>query len=123
MLFRSITEKIHDEQLSMQISRQSLKYSELHNLAMENLLQAKAEPYHGNYISDAVLKGGIHCNTLLNTSTGHIAELLIKNSNQGITEMKKTLNHNEEAGDKSVNLAKQLIDIESKNIEKLTKYL
>ena len=50
----TITEKIHDEQLSMQMSRQSLKYSELHNLAMENLLQAKAEPYHGNYISDAV---------------------------------------------------------------------
>ena len=40
-----------------------------------------------------------------------------------MTEIKKTLNHNEEAGDKSVNLAKQLIDIESKNIEKLTKYL
>ena len=37
--------------------------------------------------------------------------------------MKKTLKHNEEAGEKYVNLEKQLIDIEPKNIEKLTKYL
>ena len=70
-----------------------------------------------------MLKAGIHYNTMLNTSTGHIAEMMIQGSNSGILEMNKVLNHNEEAGDKPTALAKQLIDFEEKNIERLKKYL
>ncbi len=119
----TLSDKVYDDQLAMQVSRQSLKYSEIHNMAVEKLLQAKAELYHGNHLSDILLKGGIHYNTMLNTSTGHIAEMMIKNSNQGILSMNKALNHNEEAGEQSTNLAKQLIDFEEKNIARLKKYL
>lgn len=87
----TISDKVYDDQLAMQISRQALKYSEIHNRAVENLLQAKAEPYHANNLSDMMMKGAINYNTLLNTSTGHIAELLIKGSNMGVLEMKKAL--------------------------------
>lgn len=119
----TISDKVYDDQLAMQISRQALKYSEIHNRAVENLLQAKAEPYHANNLSDMMMKGAINYNTLLNTSTGHIAELLIKGSNMGVLEMKKVLNHNDEAGQRPVALAKELIDFEEKNVERLTKYL
>ena len=61
--------------------------------------------------------------TLLNTSTSHIAELLIKNSNQGIMDMNRILNRNEDAGEKPTMLAQQLISFEEKNVERLTKYL
>lgn len=119
----AISDKIFDEKLAEQVSRQALKYSELHNKAVENLLESKAEPYHASYLSDLKLKGGVQYNTLLNTSTSHIAELMIKGSSNGIVEMSKALNHNEEAGGSSAALAKQLIDFEEKNIETLKKYL
>lgn len=119
----TISDKVYDDQLALQMSRQALKYSEIHNRATENLLQGKAEPYRSNHLEDMVLKGGIHYNTMLNTSTGRIAELMIKNSNNGIVGMKKILNHNEEAGAKPTSLAKQLIEFEEKNIERMTKYL
>jgi len=119
----TISDKVHDNQLAMQISRQSLKYSEIRNQAVENLLQAKAEPYHGNHLEDIRLKGGIHYDTLLNTSTGRIAEVMIKNSNTGITQINKALNHNENAGEKPITLAKHLLDTEEKNIKNLKKYL
>lgn len=119
----AISDKIFDEKLSEQVSRQALKYSELHNKAMENLLESKAEPYHASALSDLKLKGGVQYNTLLNTSTAHIAELMIKGSNNGILEMSKALNHNEEAGERSTSLARQLIDFEEKNIATLKKYL
>lgn len=118
-----LSDKIYDDQLAMQISRQSLKYSQMRGEAVEKLLEAKAEPYHGNHLSDIMLKGGIQYNTLLNTSTSHIAEMMIKGSNNGIMELSKVLNHNEEAGERPVSLAKQLIDFEEKNIEHLKKYL
>ncbi len=119
----TISDKIYDDQLAMQVARQNMKYSELHNIALDQILRAKAQPYRTNHLSDMMLKAGIHYNTMLNTSTGHIAEMMIQGSNSGILEMNKVLNHNEEAGDKPTALAKQLIDFEEKNIERLKKYL
>ena len=119
----TISDKIYDDQLAMQVARQNMKYSELHNIALDQILKAKAQPYRTNHLSDMMLKAGIHYNTMLNTSTGHIAEMMIQGSNSGILEMNKVLYHNEEAGDKPTALAKQLIDFEEKNIERLKKYL
>lgn len=119
----TISDKIYDEQLARQVSRQYLKYSEIHNEASKQLLAAKAEPYHSTYFSDMMLKTGIHYNTLLNTSTGHIAEMMIKGSNNGILEMEKILKHNEEAGERSTMLAKQLIQFEEKSVAQLKAYL
>lgn len=119
----AISDKIYDDKLATQISRQSLKYSELHNEAMKHLIDAKAEPYHASNFSDMMLKAGIQYNTLLNTSTGHIAEMMIKGSNNGILEMEKILHHNQEAGQQPVALAKQLVDFEEKNVDRLKEYL
>lgn len=119
----TISDKIHDENLAMQISRQSLKYSELHNEAMKQLVEAKAEPYHNNFFADMMLKSGIHYNTMLNTSTGHIAELMIKGSNMGVLEMEKVLHHNTEAGERATTLGKQLVEFEEKNVKRLKDYL
>ena len=119
----TISDKVYDDQLAMQISWQSLKYSEIHNEAKKRLIAAKADTYHGNNLSDMMLKASIQYNTLLNTSTGHIAELMIKGSNMGVLEMEKVLNHNEDADMKTVALARQLIDFEEKNVQRLIKYL
>lgn len=119
----TISDKVYDDNLAIQISRQALKYSELHNEAAKQLVEAKAEPYHSSYFSDMMLKAGIHYNTLLNTSTGHIAELMIKGSNMGVLEMEKVLHHNADAGEQSTALAKQLLDFEEKNIKRLKDYL
>lgn len=119
----TISDKIYDDQLAMQVSRQNVKYSELHNMAVKQLLQAKAQPYQTSHMADFMLKAGIHMNTLLNTSTSHIAELMIKGSNMGVLELNKVLNHNQEAGEQPVALAKQLLDFEEKNVARLNKYL
>lgn len=119
----TISDKVYDDNLSMQISRQSIKYSELHNEAVKQLVKAKAELYHGSALADMMLKVGIHCNTMFNTSTGHIAELMIKGSNMGVLEMEKVLHHNTEAGEGPTSLARQLIDFEENNVKRLKDYL
>lgn len=119
----TISDKVYDDDLALQIARQSLKYSEIHNEAAKCLVEAKADAYHSSYLADMMLKMGIHYNTLLNTSTGHIAELMIKGSNNGVLEMEKILHRNQEAGEQSVGLARHLIDFEEKNIKRLKDYL
>ena len=119
----TISGKVYDDDLALQISRQSLKYAELYNEASRQLMEGKAERYQSNALTDAMLKTGIHYNTLLNTSTGHIAEMMIKGSNEGILEMEKVLRHNENAGERPTALARQLIDFEESNIRSLKDYL
>ena len=119
----TISDKVYDDDLAVQLSRQSLKYSEIHNKALDQILEGKAEPYRTNNISQMMLVGGIHSNTLFNTSTSHIAELMIQGSNRGLTSMWKAINHNENAGNVSMEIAKELMDFEEKNIEKLKQYL
>lgn len=118
-----ICDKVYDDDLAIQLSKQNLKYSEIHNKALNRILEGKAEPYHTNGFSQVMLSSGIHTNTLLNTSTSHIAELMIKGSSMGITDMCKTLNHHEHAENISLEVAKELMDFEEKNIERLKKYL
>lgn len=119
----TIADKVYDDDLALQIAKQSLKYSELHNEASKRLVAAKADPYRNSYFTDVMLKMGIRYNTLLNTSTGHIAEMMIKGSNMGVLEMEKVLNHNPEAGELSTGLAKQFLEFEEKNIKRLKDYL
>ena len=119
----TISDKIYDDALAMQMSRQSIRYSELHNEASRQLVEAKAQNYQGSALADVVLKTGLRYNTMLNTSTGRIAELMIKNSTTGILEMEKALKHNEGAGERPVALAKQLIELEEKNVARLKSYL
>ena len=119
----TIADKVEDEELSLQISRQSLKYSELHNEAVKQLINDRTRPYQSNHLSDALLKTGIRYNTMLNTSTSHLAELLIKEGNHGILEMEKVLKSNRGADEKSTSLARQLIELEESSVRSLKDYL
>lgn len=119
----TITDRVYDDDLSMNITRESMKYAELYNKATDRLLNGRAASYRENGIQDMMLKGGVRANTMLNTSTSHIAELLIQGSNRGLTSMWKAINHNENAGNVSMEIAKELMDFEEKNIEKLKQYL
>ena len=78
------------------VAEQELQYSRLHDRAVQNLVEGKAQTYRENAMENMMLRFGIGYNTLLNTSTSHIAEMIIKGSNNGVLEMEKVLAHNEE---------------------------
>lgn len=120
----AVTDKIYDDRLAAAIADQELQYSRLHDRAVQKLVEGKAAIYRGSTMEDMMLRMGIGCNTLLNTSTGHIAEMIIKGSNNGVLEMEKVLAHNEEmAGASCKTLAKELIAMENSNIRTLKEYL
>lgn len=115
--------KVYDDNLSMQLSAQGIKYSELYNKAADRLLDARAESYKDNAIEDMMLVGSIHTNTILDVSASHLADMVIQGSNKGITSMWKSMNQHTNASKYSVELAKELVDFEEKSIEALKKYL
>ena len=119
----AISNKIYDDDLSMQVARESMKYADIYNQATDRLLDGKAASYKETGFQDMMVKGGVKANTMLNTSTSHIAEMMIQGSNRGLTSMWKAINHHENAGNVSMEIAKELMDFEEKNIERLKQYL
>lgn len=119
----AISDKVYDDDLALQIAKQELKYSDIRNQAVNKIIEKKAEPYQENHVSNFMLTSSIKMNTMLNTSTSHIAEMMIQGSNRGITDMCKALNRYAVDGSASSEMAKELMDFEEKNIERLKKYL
>lgn len=119
----TLSDKVYDRELALQIARQSLEYGNLRSRAVEALLEARAQPFKANQLADMAQRTGLNYNTLLNASTGHIAELMIRERNKGALEMEKVLRHNEEAGERPRLLAKELLDMGQQSIATLKDYL
>lgn len=69
------------------------------------------------------MRAAIEMNTMGNSDTSHLAELMIKGSTTGITNMTKILNGYNNPDPKVSGLAQKLITIEQNNIERLKTYL
>lgn len=119
----TIAEKVHNNELKQELSKQKLWYSVIQNKATDRLQNERAEGYHASAVQDLMLKGGIQMNTFTNCSTSKIAELMIQGSNRGITSMWKSINHHQNSGNMSMEVAKELVDFEQKSIARLKKFL
>lgn len=119
----TVSDKIYDDALALQLSRQSLKYSQLRNQAVDKLLSAHLEPAHRNVVEEMLVSGSIHRDTLLNTSTSRIAEIVIQESGRKISKLCQSLHKYENAGDEAVEMAREFMDFEETNIRQLRKFL
>ena len=115
--------KVHDKEMSELLTTVNQKYSGIHHKVISKMAEEKIQPEKSSAIENVMLVGGITGNTLLNTSTSHLAELMIKGSNMGITDLNKTLNHHAGGSDFSMEVAKELLDLEKFNLEEYRKYL
>ena len=119
----TISEKVQNDELLHELSKERLLYSVIQNKATDRLQSERAEGYHGSAVQDMRLKGGIQMNTLTNCSASKIAELMIQGSNRGITSMWKSMNHHQNSGNTSMEIANELIAFEEKAISRLKKFL
>ena len=87
----------------------------------ERGLVAKEE----NLVARVSARMGMAINTMLDSTTGHIAEMMIEGSNMGITDMTKLLNDYEckAEGEAAVRLARDVVRFEERNLETLKPFL
>lgn len=119
----TLSEKVRDDALFQELSKEKLWYSVIQNKATDRLQSERADGYHNSTLQDMMQKGGIQMNTLTNCSTSRIAELMIQGSSRGITNIWKSINHHQNSGNTSMEIAKELVDFEEKAISRLKKFL
>lgn len=114
--------KVTDEKLALDLNRQACKYTNLARKVTEKLAKEYETP-RGQATGKAMLWAGIQMNTLTDTSTEHVAELMIRGNAMAITDMMKVLKANKSAKEEYCELAEEIMDFEEKCIETLKAYL
>ena len=107
----TVISKVYDDDLALE------------DKAAEEIRKASERPEGASAVEKAASWTALQAGTLLNTSTGHVAELMIEGNAKGITDLMKTVKKNQEAKREYCELAEELMDFEEKNIECLKNYL
>lgn len=118
----TIIHKVTDEKLALDLNRQACKYSGFVEKVTEKMSREYESP-KGQASGKAMLWAEIQMNTLTDTSTEHVAELMIRGNTMAITDMMKVLKANKSAKKEYCELAEEIMDFEEKCIETLKAYL
>ncbi len=115
--------KVYDEDLALDLNRQAVRFLTLEDKVTDRIREASRRPEQASPAGKAKLWTSIQASTLLNTSTEHLAELMIEGNAKGITDLMKALKANKGARKEYCELAEEIMDFEEKNIERLKSYL
>ena len=115
--------KVEDDELALDLNRQACKFVQLEDKIRKEYQKEQSQPPEESLMERTMLWGGIQMNTLLNASTEHLADMMIRGNTKGITELMKVVKANKGVQKEYYELAQEIMDFEEKNIEKLKAYL
>ncbi|WP_343246650.1 hypothetical protein [Diplocloster hominis] len=118
-----VLSKVYDEDLALDLNKQLAEYQRMEEKAAGVLNQNGIRPEKDTALDKARTWSSVQASTLLNTSTGHIADMMIQENAQGMTNMMKVLKHNRPVKGEYDSMANELMDLEELNIRKLKSYL
>lgn len=118
-----VLDKTKNMQLKQDLEQQLKDYEEIANHAKQELDKHNVKAMDTSMASKMMLKGNIKMNHFMDQSDSRIAEMVIKGSTMGITQMTKLLNDKPSADGDSVAIAKDFVKKEQQNIEVMKKHL
>jgi hypothetical protein len=89
------------------------------------MIQAGITPKEENMLTRAGAKIGMVMNTATDSTSEHLAEMMIQGLTMGVTELYRDIGEAEEVGisGEVLSLAKEALEFEEKSVEKLKTYL
>ena len=115
--------KVEDDDLALDLNRQACRFVQMEEKLQKKYQKEKETPPEESFMNRTMLWGGIQMNTLLNASTEHLADMMNQGNTKRITELMKVVKKNKSVQKEYYEIARELMDFEEKNIEKLKAYL
>lgn len=119
----SMLNKVNDNKIYDELKYQLRSYDEIANEAYGELVKRNQEPKDISTVNKLSAKMSVGINTMISNTPSHIADMLIKGSTMGVTEMTKSLNSYKDADPDIQSLADRFIKLEQDNIDRLMKFL
>jgi hypothetical protein len=114
--------KVYDDNLNYEMNVQLQRYREINSKASDKLIEAGVM-LENHPIERFKKWSGLQSRTIFNTSTKHIADMIIRENSVGMTGIMTTLKEPGNASQLSMEIAKELMDFEEASIRKLRSYL
>ncbi len=114
--------KVKDDNLKEDLNEYVRKYYDILNETRYRLELLDEKPKDYTPVTKAMMWAGLQKETLFDSSSSNIAEILIQGSTKGIVEMTRNVN-NEIISDDIRKIANTLIHYEKENINNIKKYI
>lgn len=119
----AVLDKVTDQQFSNDLHKQLRDYQEIADKSRRQMHIDGVKAKDVSLYNRAMLKGNVKMNMLVNSSDSHIAQMVIKGSTMGVTQMTKLLHAKSNAEGMSTKIAEDFVKKEEKNIEVMKNYL
>ena len=121
----NIMPKVSDKALREELTAQLEKYGSFSHKIEQILYGDGSAPKEEGVMTKLGAKMGMAMNTMMDSTTSHLAEMIIEGATMGVTNMTRLLRENENnpCSEEILDLAKDIIKYEESTIENMKKYL
>ena len=115
--------KVEDTSISAELITHQAKLAQIARTARQMMAQKEMDLTDTGVLSRMGIWTGVQLNTLQDSSTSHIADMVIKGDTMGITKMTRELNQSQVIDPRIRDLGEELVNTQRRNIETMKKYL
>ena len=117
--------KVKDSKLKNDLTVQLSVYEAYASRAAKLLADEGAKPEEEGTVTKMAAKWGSMMNTMLDSTTSHLAEMMIEGATMGVTDMTKLVREyeNSNCSEEALSLAREIISFEEDTIERMKEFL
>ena len=119
----TVIKKVEDAEFKNLLNTQHNEYQNIFDRTQELLIKQNEEVQDTPAFQKAMSWMGIQFNTIADTSTSQLSELLIQGNDMGVVKGTKLLNNYSFMNDEIKNIVSDFVRLQEKNIDDLKKYL
>lgn len=118
-----ILPSVEDEDLKKELREQYEGYEKIIGELSTYMAEKGVEPKDVNFFKKAMMYGSIKMKTVMNNSRNQIADMMIKGTVMGISELTAMKNENSNLDEDVLNFVEKLLSLEEEYEQRLKNYL
>ena len=121
----NIMNRVNDESLKKELTAELTKYEDYAKQVSKKIYDCGGTPKEENVVAKMSAKMGMAMNTMTDSTTPHLAEMVIQGATMGMTDMKKSISEfsDSDVSQETMTLAKDIAAFEDNSVNKLKKFL
>ncbi len=117
----NLMDKVENKEMRQEMTNELSRYREYTNKVTKLLNDRGLKPEEPGMMAKAGSKIGMAFNTMLDTTTSHIAEMMINGATMGVINIEKQLNDGPDGDARQ--LAEEILDFEKSTADNLARFL
>lgn len=121
----NIMSRVKDDGLRQELTNQLEQYEKYGSEVAKMIYDCGGKPHEEGIVTKMSAKLGMAMNTMTDSTSSHLAQMVIEGATMGMTDMTKIVREyeNSQCSENALSLARDIADFEDNSIEKLKKFL